>query len=146
MSIKFEMPQYELHPEGWWEMAIVGAVEEAGSFGPRVKWLLESEKRTEEGKPFALTYWTGPRLSRKSKLAQLMDACEIPLPTNPDEASDLDIGDFQGKVVRCKVEHKETDSGVFANIIEVARRAAPRKPKAAQPALAVGQVDPFEKE
>lgn len=143
MGVKITVGSGEQHPEGWYAFKILDSEVATGKFGTQIKFQFKSSQKDEGGQAFKLTYFTSTVCNPTTKLGGLLRACGLPLEVGAELETDI----LEGQVIEGRVEHKETDKGTFANIVEVrARSAANLKPApkpAPKPAEGDGFNDPF---
>lgn len=112
MSIRFQKPTFELHPEGRYNFCIRRAElvpAEKNQYGnPRIEWTLESQDTKADGDRYEVKYWTGLAVGEKTSLGVLIMACDGEIPDNPEEC---DSDELIGKVFSAMVIHEEGKAG-----------------------------------
>lgn len=129
------------HPEGWHTFKIMEEEAISGTFGPQIKWKLQSSEKDEDGNPIPMTYFTGTVLSQneKCKLTNMFIACGvIEKAQELDDEDDWDTSILIGRSFDGRVDEKVSEKGTFFNIGAVRPAKKKGKKKADE--------DPFEDE
>ncbi len=135
------------HPEGWHLFKIVDEEEASGTFGPQIKFRLQSSVKDDDGNSFPMTYYTGTKLSQheKCKLTNLFIACGIVASYDEidDEEGDWDTALLVGKTFEGRVD-EPTKEGGFTNIGAVRpRKVNQRARSVTAPRPEKADDDPF---
>lgn len=117
MSIVISKSSFELHPEGFYEAEVVEIEQEDSEYGPRIKMIVETNEKTEDGtENLGIWHYCSAKLSKKSKLTKTVTGilgckyAELP--------DDFDISTLEGKKCKITVEHSESSSGnQYAKIV-----------------------------
>lgn len=151
--MRFEVPKYWLHPEGIFPAQIVTWEEADGKWGPRVKWVFETNQQRDDNKPAQLSFFTSCSFGKKSALSVMLTALGVAVPDTDEAAAAFNPDDLIGTECTIQVKHSlDNEGGMWANIEKIARKrpsqavgtSAKAEPQRELVGAAVGPAsDPF---
>lgn len=110
MSLQIQKSSFELHPEGFYEAEIKDIQEEDSQYGPRAKFVIETDEKAENGEDkLAIWHYCSMKLSPKSKLSKTVtgilgiDYAELP--------ENFDLESLKETKCQITVKHTESQSG-----------------------------------